>query len=239
MPIYLPSLNFQNINTFPDPNNALDEPDGLLAMGGDLSAQRLISAYQQGIFPWFSPNDPILWWSPSERAVIYPSLFKPSRSLKKFMKKEAYLVSINQSFNCVIEQCSAIRGVDQMWITPDMINAYQHLHQLGYAHSIEVWQYDQLIGGLYGVSVGGIFCGESMFSLKTNASKIALWYFCQHFSQHSGQLIDCQMMTNHLASLGAKPMARADFLHSLQQSSPVEQSTYKKQWLCLKENNSL
>lgn len=205
----------------------------MLAIGGDLSPERLIAAYSHGIFPWFSIGDPLLWWSPSERAVIQPDTFSPSKSLKKFVRKQGYRVSVNTAFEQVIEHCALIRGENSVWITEEMRQAYIRLHQLGAAHSIEVWQDGALIGGLYGVSVGSLFCGESMFSLKANASKTALWYFCHHFARHGGKLIDCQMMTEHLASLGAAPLAREAFierltLHKQQITSP---SLYRSQWI--------
>ncbi len=233
MTLLLPPLDPTNPTYFPPVNQALKDPDGLLAIGGDLSPTRLICAYERGIFPWFSPNDPYLWWSPSERAIIEPAHFRPSRSLKKYLKRHSYQVSINQAFNEVITLCATLRGSDKVWITEEMQQAYRLLHQVQRAHSVEVWQNNQLVGGLYGVSVGAVFCGESMFSLAENASKTALWFFCQHFSRNGGRLIDCQMMTEHLASLGAKPLSRALFIEKITKwrSSKMPTNLYQPQWI--------
>ncbi|MDD1781248.1 leucyl/phenylalanyl-tRNA--protein transferase [Enterovibrio sp. ZSDZ35] len=233
MTIYLPPLDEHHPDIFPPVTSALEDPDGLLAIGGDLSPVRLKAAYENGIFPWFGEDDPYLWWSPLERAIINPVTYHPSKSLKKFVRKHGYRVSINRSFDQVIEQCALIRGEDQVWITGEMRDAYRELHRLGHAHSVEVWREETLIGGLYGVNVGGLFCGESMFSLETNASKTALWHFCQHFSQHGGQLIDCQMMTEHLASLGAYPMTRTDYITEVERLRHqfVDTSVYRSQWI--------
>ncbi|MBC7006411.1 leucyl/phenylalanyl-tRNA--protein transferase [Photobacterium sp. BZF1] len=215
MAIYLPELDPVNTD-FPAPETALADPNGLLAFGGDLRPERLVSAYRQGIFPWFSEGEPLLWWSPAPRAVFLPDQFQPSKSLRKFYRKSGYQVTLNQACHDIIELCASTRKAEETWITPEMIQAYQHLHDLGYCHSVEVWQHGKLVGGLYGISVGGVFCGESMFSLADNASKIALWLFCEHFSAHGGQLIDCQIMNDHLASLGAAEMERDLFTHFLQ-----------------------
>ncbi|GAD79329.1 leucyl/phenylalanyl-tRNA--protein transferase [Vibrio ezurae] len=210
MTLYLPELN-SNDTHFPDPSLALTEPNGLLALGGDLSINRLRSAYRHGIFPWFSEGEPILWWSPSPRAVFIPETFSPARSLIKFQRKHAYTVTINHATEQLIELCASSRPEEETWITDEMIEAYQQLAIAGHCHSVEVWQDGTLIGGLYGVSVGKVFCGESMVSTRTNASKIALWYFCQHFLKHGGKLIDCQIMNPHLASLGAIEIPRTEF----------------------------
>ncbi len=193
MTIYLPPLD--ETLEFPNVETALPEPDGLLAIGGDLSTARLLAAYRKGIFPWFGEEDPYLWWSPSERAVFWPNTYRPSRSLKKFCRKYRFQVTVNTAFRQVIEQCATIRGPEAVWITQDMQHAYNELHQAGHAHSIEVWNGDnELVGGLYGLSLGQVFCGESMFSASVNGSKIALWAFCEHFSINGGRIIDCQMM---------------------------------------------
>ncbi|MEZ8143145.1 leucyl/phenylalanyl-tRNA--protein transferase [Enterovibrio norvegicus FF-33] len=233
MTIYLPPLDDNDPELFPPVSSALDDPDGLLAIGGDLSPQRLRAAYEHGIFPWFGNEEPYLWWSPSERAVIDPTTFVPSKSLRKFARKQGFRVSINHRFDDVIEQCALIRGAHQVWITHEMREAYKKLHRLGGAHSVEVWQGDTLVGGLYGVGIGGLFCGESMFSLQTNASKTALWRFCEHFKQHGGRLIDCQMMTEHLASLGAQPLPRADFIQRLNQLKHriTDATLFQSQWI--------
>ncbi|MBE1274143.1 leucyl/phenylalanyl-tRNA--protein transferase [Enterovibrio baiacu] len=238
MTIYLPPLDDNKPEHFPPISSALDDPDGLLAIGGDLSPRRLASAYRQGIFPWFGVDEPILWWSPSERAVIHPATFTPQKSLRKFVRKNGYRVSINQCFDDVIQHCALIRGEDMVWITPEMRNAYKALHRQGGAHSVEVWQGDELVGGLYGVSVGAMFCGESMFSLKPNASKTALWFFCEHFLSHGGQWIDCQMMTEHLASMGAHAVSRDTFLTELDQLKHItlDASVYKPQRLGVQDD---
>ncbi|OBT13922.1 leucyl/phenylalanyl-tRNA--protein transferase [Vibrio sp. UCD-FRSSP16_10] len=210
MTLYLSELTADN-SEFPDPSLALTKPNGLLAFGGDLSTERLHNAYRQGIFPWYSYGEPILWWSPSPRAVFIPETFTPSKSLVKFQKKQNYKVTINHATDQLIDLCASTRPDEETWITDEMLHAYQMLAKAGHCHSVEVWQDEQLIGGLYGVSVGSVFCGESMVSIKTNASKIALWYFTQHFVKQGGKLIDCQIMNPHLASLGAIEIPRSEF----------------------------
>jgi leucyl/phenylalanyl-tRNA--protein transferase len=232
MTVYLPELNSNN-TLFPDISLALPEPNGLLAMGGDLSCERLLSAYQQGIFPWFSEGEPILWWSPSPRTIFIPQTFKPAKSLVKFQRKHNYKVSINLVTEKLIQLCADSRPEDETWITQQMLQAYKDFAKRGHCHSVEVWQDGQLIGGLYGVSIGKVFCGESMVSLKTNASKIALWYFCRHFIGHGGALIDCQMMNPHLASLGAIEIDRATFQSQLTKlkTQSIANNCYTPQWL--------
>jgi len=198
---------------FPDPCLAETDPDGLLAIGGDLSPQRLLNAYVNGIFPWFSEDDPILWWSPSERAVLKPSEFHLSRTTKKALKRETWKITTNQCFDRVIEHCANVHG--ESWITDDMIFAYQNLHELGWAHSVEVWLDGVLVGGLYGIAVKPFFFGESMFSLQDNASKIAFMALCQQLEQLDFTLLDCQLPTAHLASLGAQTIPRDALLQSL------------------------
>ncbi|USR62706.1 leucyl/phenylalanyl-tRNA--protein transferase [Lelliottia amnigena] len=209
----LVQLSRHNI-AFPPPEGALREPNGLLALGGDLSPARLLMAYQRGIFPWFSPGDPILWWSPDPRAILEPLQFHLSRSMKRFHAKSPYRVTLNYAFGQVIEGCAADRD-EGTWITRDIINAYLRLHELGYAHSIEVWDNDTLVGGMYGVAQGTLFCGESMFSRAINASKTALLVFCQDFSLGGGQLMDCQVLNEHTASLGAVEITRRHYLDQL------------------------
>ncbi|NIY47143.1 leucyl/phenylalanyl-tRNA--protein transferase [Cedecea colo] len=199
---------------FPSPEAALREPNGLLALGGDLSPARLLMAYQRGIFPWFSPGDPILWWSPDPRAVLFPEQFHLSRSMKRFHKRSPYRVTLNHAFEKVIAGCANDRN-EGTWITGDITIAYTRLHELGYAHSVEVWEGDELVGGMYGVTQGALFCGESMFSRRENASKTALLLFCQHFLRHGGKLIDCQVLNSHTASLGAVEIPRRDYLQHL------------------------
>lgn len=214
---------------FPDANTALEDPNGLLALGGDLSCKRLLAAYRQGIFPWFAKDEPILWWSPNPRAVLDPLQFYVNRTFKRFLAKCNYSVTLNQDFLAVIRGCA--NHHNDTWITDDMINAYYQLHQIGFAHSIEIWQNSDLIGGVYGVAQGSLFCGESMFSLQTNASKVGLYVFCQHFMSCGGQLIDCQVLNDHTASLGAFNIARKDYLTSLKQlqAKKISEHCYLKQ----------
>ena len=213
MTIYLTELD--NSHSFPSPYEALSDPNGLLAFGGDLNPERILNRYHQGIFPWYGPGEPILWWSPSPRAVFDPLSFKPSKSLKKFQRKQQYKVTLNNATERVIQLCSSTRPAEETWLNEDMQTSYIELAKHGHCHSVEVWHEDQLVGGLYGISVGQLFCGESMFSLKDNASKIALWYLCDHLASNHGQLIDCQVMNPHLASLGAFELERDDFVQKL------------------------
>lgn len=199
---------------FPSPEGALREPNGLLALGGDLSPARLLMAYQRGIFPWFSPGDPILWWSPDPRAVLWPGALHISRSMKRFHKSSPYRVTVNHAFGQVIAGCASDRE-EGTWITESIVTAYHRLHELGHAHSIEVWRGEELVGGMYGVAQGALFCGESMFSRAENASKTALLVFCQAFSLAGGQLIDCQVLNDHTASLGATDIPRRLYLEHL------------------------
>jgi leucyl/phenylalanyl-tRNA--protein transferase len=198
---------------FPDP--ALAEEDGLLAVGGDLSTRRLLLAYQNGIFPWYNDDTPILWYSPHERFVLFPGELKISKSMRQVLRSGRFTVTYDQCFDWVIEACSTTgrKGQNGTWITGDMKDAYIALHHEGYAHSIEVWETEQLVGGLYGVQVGSIFCGESMFSLVPNASKVALISLC-----NSGNytLIDCQVHTEHLESMGARLISRKEYIEILQ-----------------------
>jgi leucyl/phenylalanyl-tRNA--protein transferase len=198
---------------FPDVGNALTEPDGLLAIGGDLSPERLLAAYRRGIFPWYSRGQPILWWSPDPRAVLRLTALKVSRSLRKALKRGDYQVRFDTAFDTVIRECALPRkdGLGT-WITDEMRNAYLRLHTLGCAHSIEVWQDDQLIGGLYGVSLGKIFFGESMFSRRSDASKIAFVYLVRQLLKWQFALIDCQVYSEHLGSLGAEMLPRDRFV---------------------------
>ncbi|KXO14186.1 Leucyl/phenylalanyl-tRNA--protein transferase [Moritella sp. JT01] len=215
MPIYLPELN-HDLAYFPPVNTALTEPDGLLAMGGDLSPERLVNAYQQGIFPWFEEDQPILWWSPSQRMVLTPGAMHISRSLRKSYRRQNFSLSINHAFAEVIESCAEPRGYSgETWITDSMQNAYLQLHEMGFAHSIEVWQDEQLVGGLYGLYIGDIFCGESMFHTITDASKIAFIGLQQHLADIGCKLIDCQLHNEHLASLGATEISRDTFIKQL------------------------
>jgi leucyl/phenylalanyl-tRNA--protein transferase len=197
---------------FPEPE--LAEPDGLLAVGGDLSARRLMLAYQNGIFPWYNDDTPILWYSPHERFVLFPEEIKISKTMRQVLCSNRFAVTTNKCFVGVMEACSTVQrnGQDGTWITGDMKAAYQQLHAKGYAHSVEVWEQDELVGGLYGVQVDDVFCGESMFSLVSNASKTALIWLCR-----SGQykLIDCQVYTEHLRSMGAAMISREEYMEML------------------------
>ncbi|WP_179315941.1 leucyl/phenylalanyl-tRNA--protein transferase [Winogradskyella undariae] len=198
---------------FPDVSEASE--DGLLAVGGDLSSERLIHAYSNGIFPWYQDEEPILWWSPDPRFVLLPKDLKTSKSMKQILKKETFKVTENKAFREVLENCAATKrvGQDGTWITEDMIKAYVKLHQLGYAKSVEVWQDDVLVGGLYGIAINDkVFCGESMFAKVSNASKVGFITFIKNTNY---KLIDCQIYTNHLESLGAKDMPRAQFMEYL------------------------
>ena len=195
------------------PNVDETTEDGLLAIGGDLKTERLILAYKTGIFPWFEDNQPILWWSPDPRFVLYPEKLKVSKSMRQVLRNGDFEVSVNKDFSQVINECSRAKrdGQSGTWITQSMINAYIELHKLGYAKSVEVWQDEKLIGGLYGIDLGnGIFCGESMFSKVSNASKVA---FITYIQNTDYKLIDCQVYTNHLESLGAEEISRNEFLN--------------------------
>lgn len=194
---------------FPDP--ALADPDGLLAVGGDLSIERLTLAYQSGIFPWYSEGEPILWYSPHERCVIFPDRIKISKSMRKVLQSGLFKVTTDQAFEKVIQSCAETPrlGQDGTWITDEMQAAYIRLHQKGLAHSVEVWQQDQLVGGLYGIIVNKVFCGESMFSHVSNASKTALIHLAQ---ETDFELIDCQLPNDHLMSLGAEMISREAYL---------------------------
>lgn len=199
------------------PPLSLANQHGLLAIGGDLTPERLVLAYKSGIFPWFNPGEPILWWSPHPRCVIFPQQFKASRSLQKSIRNRGYRFSINQAFAKVIQQCAASRkNQPQTWISSDMQQAYIALHQRGIAHSAEVWHEGALVGGLYGIAMGAIFFGESMFSLKTDASKVALAYLIQRLCRRQFELIDCQVSSPHVLSLGAVEIPRADFIKRLE-----------------------
>jgi leucyl/phenylalanyl-tRNA--protein transferase len=201
---------------FPDPNTALDEPDGLLAAGGNLKTDTLLSAYYHGIFPWYSEGDPILWWSPQTRCVIEPGALHISKSLKKSLRQQAFKVTFNHSFQNVIEACSRKDTQEGSWINQEIMDAYNELHIQGHAHSIEVWRNQELIGGAYGVAMGAIFCGESMFSYATNSSKIALVYLCKQLIKMDFKLLDCQIETDHLLRMGAQLLPRSEFLALLQ-----------------------
>jgi leucyl/phenylalanyl-tRNA--protein transferase len=207
---------------FPPPALALKEPDGLLAVGGDLSTKRLIRAYRAGIFPWFNPDEPILWWSPDPRCVFLPDSIRVSHSLAKRIRQRPFALSIDRAFTEVVRACGGPRRVDRgTWLSADMQSAYQALHGLGLAHSLEVWQHGTLVGGLYGVSMGGVFFGESMFSSATDASKIALVMLAAQLRRWGFVMIDAQVESPHLMSLGASSLPRAEFLGLLQQGLQI------------------
>lgn len=197
---------------FPDPE--LAEPDGLLAIGGDLSVGRMMLAYRNGIFPWYNDDTPILWYSPHERFVLFPDELKTTKSMRHVLRSGQFMVTKDKCFDDVVEACShmARRGQDGTWITDDMKKAYSRLHQYGHAHSVEVWEHDKLVGGLYGVQVGKVFCGESMFSRVSNASKTALIWLC---NSDLFTLIDCQVYTEHLESMGARMIGRQEYMNWL------------------------
>jgi leucyl/phenylalanyl-tRNA--protein transferase len=204
-------------DAFPPVRLALREPDGLLAAGGDLSPQRLIAAYRRGIFPWYSQGQPILWWCPDPRAVLIPSEFKTSRSLAKNMRNRGFVTRVDTAFDAVIGACgSAEVRPGGTWLSAEMRAAYINLHELGYAHSFETWLDGQLVGGLYGVAIGHVFFGESMFSRERDASKIALRRLCDALTARGFHMIDCQMATPHLLSLGARLIPRGEFVTQLQ-----------------------
>ena len=205
-------------DSFPPVEQALTEPPGLLAAGGDLSPARLLAAYRRGIFPWFSQEQPILWWSPDPRTVLFPQEMNVSRSLAKSSRNKGFTVRVNSDFAAVLEGCADARYRSEgTWITHAMQQAYLALHQLGYAHSVEIRLNDQLVGGLYGVRLGGVFFGDSMFSRVTDASQVALKALCEGLFPDPVAMIDCQMATPHLSSLGARSISRTDFLALLKQ----------------------
>lgn len=213
MTVYL----LRNELVFPHPEFA--DPDGLLAIGGDLSPERLILAYRSGIFPWYN-HEPILWWSPPERPLIFPRLFKISRSLYQTLKKDIYRVSFDKDFRAVIKGCATAPRKENAgtWITREMIEAYTLLHDFGFAHSVEVWFNDKIIGGLYGVSIGKAFFGESMFTIMKDASKVALACLVEHLILNDFYFIDCQITNRHLLSLGAYEIPRSVFLTLLDEA---------------------
>jgi len=213
---------------FPDPG--LAEDNGLLAVGGDLKPERLVHAYANGIFPWYSEGEPVLWWSPNPRMILFPKEFKRHKNLRRTVNKAVFNITFDRAFRQVIGQCAAVRKNDNSgtWITRDMEMAYIKLHELGLAHSVEAWQNGSLVGGLYGVSLGGTFFGESMFHLVTDASKVALWHLTNRLLLWNFDMIDAQQETPHLSSLGAKPVERKKFLHLLKQS--LKKPTRRGSW---------
>ena len=225
-------LDNTNKSLFPGVELALREPDGLLAVGGDLSVERLVAAYQRGIFPWYSEGQPVLWWSPDPRMVLKPSAVKISRSLAKTIRKNKFTITFDQAFEKVIQACSRPRlekgqVQDETWILDEMIEAYTELHHQGYAHSVECWHNEQLVGGLYGIAIGKVFFGESMFSRESDASKTAFVYLNKQLEQWDFKLVDCQVYTSHLESLGAKMIPREEFITLLNQYA-IDQGKHKK-----------
>lgn len=224
-PPYLISPN--SIEThFPPIDLALKDPNGLLAVGANLHVETLLSAYRQGIFPWYSQGEPILWWSPSPRAVLRPEEVHIGRSLNKVLRKGLFSVTFDHAFAEVIEKCSHPRLLtsakdDGTWITNEMKQAYIRLHRAGYAHSVECWSRDKLVGGLYGVAIGKIFFGESMFTLQSDASKVALVTLCQYLQQRNFPIIDCQVGSEHLFTMGAEEISRQKFKTILKESCPA------------------
>jgi leucyl/phenylalanyl-tRNA---protein transferase len=223
MPVFLLSDSIH----FPPPHLATRQ--GLIAIGGDLSPERLLAAYRRGIFPWYSETDPILWWSPDPRMVLYPQEIRISRSLKKALRQCRFQITMDTCFAAVIQTCAQPRKSGPgTWIGADMVNAYIRLHEMGYAHSVEMWHSGRLAGGLYGVALGGCFFGESMFSSVSNASKAALAYLCSFLITHGFDLIDCQVVSTHLESLGARHIPRAQFLKQLKKT--LLKPTLKGRW---------
>lgn len=215
--IRLPWLD-QNTHDFPPVTMALNNPNGLLAAGGDLNPLRIIAAYQRGIFPWYEAGDPILWWSPEPRMVVFPERFHCSRSLAKLLRQNVFNVTADRDFRAVMQACAEPRDyTDNTWITAEMQDAYCRLHELGYAHSVETWYEGQLVGGLYGIQLGQVFFGESMFSRVSNASKVAFATAVQYLVSQNCQLIDCQVASGHLGRLGGETMNRQHFTRHLHQ----------------------
>ncbi|WP_426287794.1 leucyl/phenylalanyl-tRNA--protein transferase [Luteibacter sp. E-22] len=211
--IQLPQLHRTRLGLFPDPEAALTDPNGLLAWGGDLSPDRLLAAYSQGIFPWFNADEPILWWSPDPRCVFRTDGVHVSRSLRKQLRQSNWRVTADTSFSRVMRACAAPRdGQPGTWIGDDMIAAYEELHRRGHAHSVEVWDRGSLVGGIYGVAVGRLFCGESMFSARTGGSKVALAALCNLLHGWGFPLLDAQVTNDHLLSMGAIEIPRREFV---------------------------
>jgi leucyl/phenylalanyl-tRNA---protein transferase len=210
------------VEAFPPVTRALEDPDGLLCAGGDLHPARILAAYRRGIFPWYAEGQPILWWSPDPRMVLIPDELRISRSLRKSLRNRGYRVTFDQAFGEVVSQCadSGARAFEGTWISPEMHTAYVELHRLGHAHSVEVWLGDRLVGGLYGLELGRVFFGESMFSAETDASKVALFHQVAAVRDRGVELIDCQVASNHLFSLGARLMPRAEFVARLERVIP-------------------
>ena len=214
----IPCLD-DDISAFPAVERALEQPNGLLAVGGDLSPGRLLNAYRRGIFPWFSEGQPVLWWSPDPRTVLFPERLRVSRSLRKRVRNAGFAVTLDRAFTAVMQACAAPRsGQSGTWISPAMVAAYGRLHRAGSAHSVEVWADSELVGGLYGLASGRAFFGESMFSRRRDASKIALVWLCRQLLDWDYALIDCQVSSDHLLGLGAEELPRVEFIARLEQA---------------------
>jgi leucyl/phenylalanyl-tRNA--protein transferase len=210
-------------DSFPPTEQALEDPPGLLAAGGDLSPERLLAAYGRGIFPWYSPGQPVLWWSPDPRAVLFPEEFRCARSLAKTLRNGGFTLEVDRDFAAVIDSCAAPRQHSPgTWITAEMRAAYLDLHRLGFAHSIETWRGGALVGGLYGVRLGSVFFGESMFSRERDASKVALANLVALSRRHAIAVIDCQLASGHLESLGTRSISRAQFQSLLREHIGLE-----------------
>lgn len=202
---------------FPPSSSALHDPNGLLAAGGDFSPERLLAAYQRGIFPWYDESQPILWWTPDPRMVLYPDRLHVSRSLRKALRVGTYRVTADTAFADVMRHCAAPRpNQNGTWITPELTQGFAQMHELGFAHSVEIWEEQSLIGGIYGLAIGRVFFGESMFSGRRNGSKFALFHLCQHLRNHDFALIDCQVSSPHLETLGGEEVSRATFEQQLE-----------------------
>lgn len=225
----------KDLMPFPDIRNA--GPDGLVAIGGDIEADRILMAYENGIFPWYSHEEPILWWSPRPRLVLIPEEVKISKSLDRTVRKQLFQYSIDQDFLSVVLQCKSISRKDQngTWLNQELVECFTELHTLGYAHSIEIWKDDDLVGGLYGLAIGNIFCGESMFSKLPDASKYGLIALCQHLSRLNFTFIDCQQDTSHLRTMGAKTMEIDEFYNKIELNKRADRKpelwTQEKQFL--------
>jgi leucyl/phenylalanyl-tRNA--protein transferase len=227
--IRLPRLDDRAPGHFPDPRTALIEPNGLLAFGGDLSPMRLMTAYANGIFPWYNENEPILWWSPDPRCVFHTDSLRPNRSLRRALQGKAWTVTVNRAFRAVMQACAGPRpGQFGTWISAAMMDAYEALHHLGYAHSVEVWEQERLAGGVYGVSMGRLFCGESMFSAQSGGSKLALCALAALLREWKFPLIDAQVSNPHLLGLGAVEISRDAFLENV--TTLVTAPFDEKQW---------
>ena len=217
-------LDADSNSPFPPLEQALTDPNGLLAVGGDLSSARLLNAYRHGVFPWYNPGEPILWWSPDPRCVLYPAQIKISRSLRKTLNKQPFEIRFDTAFSEVMQACAQPRDKQAgTWITREMLKGYVDMHELGFGHSIECWQNNQLVGGLYGLAIGRVFFGESMFSRVTDASKVALVTLCQWLLSQGFEMIDSQVHTPHLESMGAQLIPRTEYaalINALTQGGP-------------------